>query len=74
MFSDIETRRAAAGIEQKVLCARAKVHETTYTARKAERRTVSERTLRKLASALDELIDEKRKTLDAISEQGEAMQ
>lgn len=73
MFSQIEAKRAAAGIEQKELCRRANVHETTYTARKNDRRSVSERTLKKLETALDELITEKRAVLDEI-EQGEVRQ
>lgn len=68
MFSEIEKRRAAAGIDQKTLCERAHVHETTYTARKSERRTISERTLRKLDRALTELVDEKRAVLDEMSD------
>lgn len=68
MFSDIETRRAAAGIDQKTLCERAGVHETTYTARKNGRRTLSERTIKKLDVALIELINEKRAVLDEIQD------
>ncbi|WP_319519846.1 helix-turn-helix transcriptional regulator [uncultured Martelella sp.] len=59
MFSEIEKRRAAAGISQADLCQRAGVHPTTYTARKANRRTVSERTLQKLKTALDEMVSER---------------
>ncbi|TCT34624.1 helix-turn-helix domain-containing protein [Martelella mediterranea] len=59
MFSEIEARRHAAGISQVELCERAGVHPTTYTARKANRRTVSERTLQKLKTALDELVTER---------------
>lgn len=68
MFLEIETRRAAAGITQKELCARAGIHETTYTARKNGRRGVSEGTLKKLEEALDVLIAEKRAALDSIGE------
>ncbi|MGV0912409.1 helix-turn-helix domain-containing protein [Martelella sp. FOR1707] len=67
MFSEIETKRAGAGISQADLCKRAGVHPTTYTARKAGRRTVSERTLRKLSGALDELIAER---LEAMTAEG----
>jgi transcriptional regulator with XRE-family HTH domain len=73
MFAQIEAKRAAAGIEQKELCLRAKVHETTYTARKNDRRSVSERTLKKLETALDELISEKRAVLDEM-DRGEVKQ
>jgi len=72
MFSDIETRRSAAGIDQKLLCDRANVHVTTYTARKSGRRTVSERTLKKLDHALNELIGEKQKTLTGLVDDGGA--
>ncbi|MCJ7993245.1 hypothetical protein J5N58_01360 [Rhizobium cremeum] len=65
MFSEIEERRRLADIDQRTLCQRACVHETTYTARKSERRTLSERTINKLKRALDELIDEKRRALDS---------
>ncbi|MGG7535329.1 helix-turn-helix domain-containing protein [Rhizobium sp. 12,4] len=64
MFSDIEARRAAAGIDQKALCHRAGVHQTTYTARKNGRRNVSETTLKKLDEALSALILEKKATID----------
>lgn len=67
MFPEIEARRMAAGIRQKDLCARAGVHEMTYTARKNERRGVSERTLVKLQRALDEMIAEKRAALEPAS-------
>lgn len=65
MFSEIEERRRLADIDQRTLCQRAGVHETTYTARKSRRRTLSERTINKLKKALDELIDEKRRALDS---------
>lgn len=65
MFSEIEERRQLAGIEQRALCLRAGVHETTYTARKSGRRTLSERTINKLAIALDALIAERRQALDS---------
>jgi transcriptional regulator with XRE-family HTH domain len=63
MFSEIETRREMAGIDQKALCARAGIHETTYTARKNGRRGLSEATLVKLDAALRALIDERLKVL-----------
>lgn len=65
MFSEIEERRALAGIDQRALCQRAGVHETTYTARKNGRRTLSERTINKLEEALDAMIVEKRVALDS---------
>lgn len=68
MFSQVEARRAAVGIEQKELCQRAGVHETTYTARKSERRGMSERTLKKLDEALEEIIAERQAALHAIGE------
>lgn len=68
MFSEIEKKRVAAGIDQKTLCARAGVHETTYTARKNGRRTISEKTLAKLDAALNSLIDEKGAALDEMRE------
>lgn len=64
MFPQIEAKRVAAGILQKDLCERANVHETTYTARKSNRRSLSETTLKKLELALDELIDERRAELE----------
>ncbi|MGR6465415.1 helix-turn-helix domain-containing protein [Rhizobium sp. PAMB 3182] len=66
MFEQIEFSRVQAGIDQKELCARARVHETTYTARKNGRSGMSERTLLKLKTALDALIDERRQALDKI--------
>ncbi|NTF67718.1 helix-turn-helix domain-containing protein [Rhizobium rhizogenes] len=76
MFSEIETRRAAAGIEQKTLCDRANVHQTTYTARKNGRRSMSERTLKRLDDALTALILEKKSTLDGLADDkpGEVLQ
>lgn len=68
MFSEIEKKRAAAGIDQKTLCARAEVHETTYTARKSGRRTLSEKTLKKLDDALSALIEEKAAALEEMRE------
>ena len=66
MFPQIENRRLRAGISQKDLCARADVHETTYTARKSGRRNLSETTLKKLDDALDALIEEKQVELQQI--------
>ncbi|MFN7010069.1 MAG: helix-turn-helix domain-containing protein [Allorhizobium sp.] len=63
MFSEIEERRRLAGIEQRALCQRAGVHDTTYSARKSGRRTLSERTINKLKLALEALIAEKREAL-----------
>ncbi|WFS02190.1 helix-turn-helix domain-containing protein [Rhizobium tumorigenes] len=68
MFFEIEARRSAAGIEQKALCARAGVHQTTYTARKNGRRTMSERTLKRLDDALTSMIHEKKVTIDGLAE------
>jgi len=65
MFSEIEQRRLLAGIDQRALCQRAGVHETTYTARKNGRRTLSERTIIKLGKALEAMIAEKREALDS---------
>lgn len=65
MFSDIEERRLLAGIDQRALCQRAGVHETTYTARKNGRRTLSERTINKLGEALEAMIAERREALDS---------
>ncbi len=65
MFSDIEERRLLAGIDQRALCHRAGVHETTYTARKNGRRTLSERTINKLNEALEAMIAERREALDS---------
>lgn len=59
MFSDIEAKRARAGIPQKELCERAGVHPTRYTARKSGRSGLSERTLKKLEDALEELLRER---------------
>lgn len=68
MFSEIEQARDAAGIKQSDLCKRAGVHETTYTARKQGRRTLSERTINKLRNALREIIQERRTAIDAAVE------
>lgn len=71
MFSQIEERRSRAGIEQRLLCQRAGVHETTYTARKNGRRTLSEKTINKLADALDALLAERGVVLTDLSEAAE---
>lgn len=68
MFSEIEQAREAAGIKQRDLCERAGVHETTYTARKQGRRTVSERTINKLRDALTAMIRERREAIDAATD------
>lgn len=68
MFSEIEARRLAAGIEQKALCSRAGIHQTTYTARKNGRRTTSEKTLKRLDDALTAMIIEKKATIDGLAE------
>lgn len=67
MFAEIEKQRVLAGVSASELCRRAGVHQTTYAARRNGRRTVSERTLAKLRSALDELIAERRAALDEAS-------
>ena len=59
MFPEIEARREKAGIDQAELCKRAKVHPTTYTARKNGRAGMREVTIARLAEALDALISEK---------------
>lgn len=59
MFSEIETRRELAGIDQSELCKRAGVHPTTYTARKNGRTGMREATIARLAEALDALLEEK---------------
>lgn len=60
-FTDIDSRREAAGITQYALCQRADVHPTTYHRllkdQTGERGTM--RTLNKLEHALDQLIREK---------------
>lgn len=59
MFPEIEERREKAGIDQVELCRRAKVHPTTYTARKNGRAGMRETTIARLETALDVLINEK---------------
>ncbi|MBB4649264.1 transcriptional regulator with XRE-family HTH domain [Aminobacter niigataensis] len=60
-FEDIELRRDAARIEQKELCERAGVHLQTYSRLKNRPGSLgaTTRTLKKLKSALDELIGER---------------
>lgn len=60
-FSEIETRRAKARIDQKELCQTAGVHATTYSRLKVRPGGfgASERTLKKLKAALDKLAPEK---------------
>lgn len=59
-FVDIETRRAAAGIDQKLLCQRAGMHAQAYSKLKNRpgKKGATEETLRKLTDALDKLIAE----------------
>lgn len=58
-IADIDSARAKAGIDQKVLCKRADVNQSTYSQLKNGRREAYARTLRKLRSALAELVAEK---------------
>lgn len=53
-----------AGISQAELCKRAGIHPTRYTARKNDRSGMSEKSLKKLEAALDELINEKQAAID----------
>jgi transcriptional regulator with XRE-family HTH domain len=59
MIDSIDRKRDKAGVTQKALCARAGVHETTYSALKAGRRGGNAATITKLAEALQTLIDER---------------
>ncbi|MBX3580099.1 MAG: helix-turn-helix transcriptional regulator [Rhizobiaceae bacterium] len=59
MIDEIEARRAAAGVSQKVLCERAGVHPTTYSTLKTGRRAGNVSTVGKLSAALDALIAER---------------
>lgn len=63
MFEEIERRREAAGIDQVILCERAQVHATRYSARKNNRSGMREATLARLKAALDELIAERGESL-----------
>lgn len=65
-FSDIETRRAAARIDQKELCERAAVHFMTYSRLKKRpgKNGATERTLEKLNTALSELVAERKQALN----------
>jgi len=60
-FADIDVRRDAARIEQKELCERAGVHLQTYSRLKNRPGSLgaTERTLKKLKTALDQLIKER---------------
>lgn len=62
-FQDIEARRSAAAIDQKVLCERAGVDPSTYSQIKNKRRRRGGYidTLEKLSSALDALVEERGK-------------
>lgn len=64
-FVDIEHRRDIARIKQKELCKRAGVHLQTYSRLKNRPGSLgaSERTLKKLKSALDEMVHERVKAL-----------
>ena len=57
-IADIDRARALAGINQKVLCQRADVNQSTYSQLKKGHREAYARTLRKLRSALAELVEE----------------
>lgn len=71
-FSEIETRRAKAGIEQNQLCDKAGVHAMTYSKLKNRpgKRGATEDTLKKLKSALDDLVEEKLRDLKETGGQG----
>lgn len=59
-FSEIDRRRAAAGIEQKTLARRAGLHPQSYSKlRRSTPRGPTEATLKRLTEALDALIAEK---------------
>ena len=58
-FSEIETRRAAAGIEQAALAAKAGMHAQTYSKLKGKtKRGPTEATLKRLTEALQVLEQE----------------
>lgn len=57
-FAEIDARRAAAGIDQKALCERAGVNQSTYSQIKQGHRGGYVRTLQKLDGALKELTGE----------------
>lgn len=63
-FTEIEKLRDKAGIAQADLCARAQIHPTTYSRQKLRpgRFGASERTITRLKTALDALIQEKEPT------------
>ncbi|RUW50972.1 hypothetical protein [Mesorhizobium sp. M8A.F.Ca.ET.021.01.1.1] len=65
-FSDIETRRAAARIDQNELCQRANVHFMTYSRLKNRpgKHGATERTLKRLHVALDALVVERKGALN----------
>lgn len=60
-FADIDKSRQAAGIQQKELCLRAGVNQSTYSQLKRGRRGRGGYvgTLNKLASAVEQLVKEK---------------
>lgn len=61
-FSEIEKRRALAGIEQKVLAAKAGLHPQSYSKlKKPSKHGATENTLKKLSAALVDLEAEKGK-------------
>ncbi len=64
-FVDIDIRREVARIEQKELCERAGVHFMTYSRLKNRPGVLgaSSRTLKKLKTALDQLVEERVKAL-----------
>jgi len=68
-FSTIEIRRETAGIEQKELCQRAGVHHQTYSKLKNRpgAQGATETTLKKLKTALDDLVAERMRKLAATS-------
>ncbi|BCH59173.1 helix-turn-helix domain-containing protein [Agrobacterium vitis] len=70
MFEQIEERRKRAGIPQGDLCQRAGVHQTTYARRKSGRGHMREETLSCLSTALDALVDERRRELNSMQEEG----
>lgn len=51
-IDDIESRRCAVGIQQKALCQKAGVDQSTYSQLKLQRRGAYARTLDKLDKAL----------------------
>ncbi|TPN57149.1 helix-turn-helix transcriptional regulator [Mesorhizobium sp. B1-1-7] len=69
-FAAIDAKRAENHIDQKVLCQRAGVNQSTYSQLKGGKRGGYVRTLEKLEAALDDMVaDRMRKLKEVTGEQ-----